>query len=62
MSDTSFALAFDIETVVLIEIGSPLLRTQTYQPRHNEHKLRLNLDLPKEMMEKSQIQVTTYQH
>jgi hypothetical protein len=47
-SETPYSLAFEVEAVILVEIGSPSFRIQHYNPGFNSEGLKMHLDLLKE--------------
>jgi hypothetical protein len=49
--ETPYSLAFGVEAVIPIEIGSPSYRIQRYNPGFNSEGLKLHLDLLEEKQE-----------
>jgi hypothetical protein len=47
-SETPYSLAFGVEAVILVEIGSPSFHIQHYNPGFNSEGLKLHLDLLEE--------------
>lgn len=59
--ETPFALAFRVEAVVLVEIGSPSFRVTHYNPGLNDEGVKLCLDLIQERRDKAQMMMAAYQ-
>ncbi|RDX67538.1 hypothetical protein CR513_53571, partial [Mucuna pruriens] len=49
--ETSFRLAFGIDTMIPVEIGEPSIRRSRYNPKDNEITIRVDLDLVEETKE-----------
>ena len=59
--ETTFALAFGIEAVALVEVGLKSPRIELVSVEHNEEALRLNLDLLDEKREQVLKRIKDYQ-
>ncbi|GFZ02408.1 hypothetical protein Acr_15g0010160 [Actinidia rufa] len=51
-----------VESVILVEIGMPSLRTLNFDKKNNEVELRLNLDLLAKKMEQAKVRQAAYKH
>lgn len=59
--ETPFALAYDIEAVIPLEVGMPTLRSESFEPELNAEAIALELDLVEKRREKALIHVAAYQ-
>jgi transposase InsO family protein len=59
-SETPYSLAFGVEAVIPVEIGSPSFRIQHYNPRFNSEGLKLHLDLLEEKREEVRVRTSAY--
>lgn len=59
--ETQFAIAFAVEVVVSVEIGSPSFRVTHYNPWLNDEGMKLCLDLVQERRNKAQMKIAPYQ-
>jgi len=59
-SETPYSLAFGVEAVILVEIGSPSYRIQHYNPGFNSEGLKLHLDLLEEKREEASVRTSSY--
>jgi hypothetical protein len=59
-SETPYSLAFGVEAVILVEIGSPSFRIQHYNPGFNSEGLKLHLDLLEEKREEVKVRTSAY--
>jgi hypothetical protein len=59
-SETPYSLAFEVEAVIPIEIGSPSYRIQHYNPGFNSEGLKLHLDLLEEKREEARVRTFAY--
>jgi hypothetical protein len=59
-SETPYSLAFGVEAVIPVEIGSPSYRIQHYNPRFNSEGLKLHLDLLEEKREEARVRTFAY--
>ena len=59
--ETPYALAFGIEAVIPVELGSKSLRVGTFEVETNEEELKLHLDLLQEKRDQAQITMSAYQ-
>jgi hypothetical protein len=60
-SETPYSLAFGVEAVIPVEIGSPNFRIQHYNPGFNSTGLKLHLDLLEEKREDARVRTFAYQ-
>ena len=60
--ETHFALAYEVEAVIPLEIGLPTTRTIEFDAEQNEDDLRKNLNLIEEMRDLATIRLASYQH
>ncbi|CAL9024317.1 unnamed protein product [Prunus brigantina] len=58
--ETPFSLAFGTEAFVPVEVHAPTCRTASYDPKLNEQRLTLNLDLIDEHRSQAQLQNAAY--
>ncbi|XP_077242546.1 uncharacterized protein LOC143883065 [Tasmannia lanceolata] len=58
--ETPFNLTFGTEAVIPLEIGTPALRNEYFNEKHNPEGLRTNLDLLEEAREWAGIRMATY--
>jgi len=59
-SETPYSLAFEVEAVILVEIGSPSFRIQHYNPGFNSERLKMHLDLLKEKRDEARFRTSAY--
>jgi hypothetical protein len=59
-SETPYPLAFGVEAVIPVEIGSPSFRIQHYNPGFNSEGLNLHLDLLEEKREEARVKTSAY--
>jgi len=59
-SETPYSLAFGVEAVIPVEIGSPSYRIQRYNLGFNSEGLTLHLDLLEEKQEEARVRTSTY--
>jgi hypothetical protein len=59
-SETPYSLAFGVEAVIPVEIGSPSFRIQHYNPRFNSEGLKLHLDLLEEKRDEARVRTSAY--
>ena len=55
-------MSYGAETIIPIEMGFPTLRTQSFNPSHNDELLERSLDLIEERRESAMVQLHSYQH
>ena len=55
-------MSYGAETIIPIEMGFPTLRTQSFNPSHNDELLEKSLDLIEERRESAMVQLDSYQH
>ena len=55
-------MSYGAETIIPIEMGFPTLRTQSFNPSHNDELLEKSLDLIEERRESAMVQLAYYQH
>jgi hypothetical protein len=60
-SETPYSLAFGVEAVIPVEIGSPSFRIQHYNPGFNSTGLKLHLNLLEEKREDARVRTSAYQ-
>ncbi|XP_077251526.1 uncharacterized protein LOC143890728 [Tasmannia lanceolata] len=60
--ESSFSLAFGVDTVIPVEIGAHSLRLEAYNERTNPNYLWSSLDLVEETREKARVRMAAYQH
>ena len=60
--ETPFSMSYGAEVVIPIEMGFPMLRTQSFNPSHNDELLEKSLDLIEERRESAIVQLAYYQH
>ena len=58
--ETPFALAFEIEAVIPIELKLPSVRVVAFDEQCNSQDLKANLDLLEEKQETAQVRMTAY--
>ena len=58
--ETLFLMSYGAEVVILIEMGFPTLRTQSFNHSHNEELLEKSLDLIEEKRESAMVQLAYY--
>ncbi|XP_040990917.1 uncharacterized protein LOC121238140 [Juglans microcarpa x Juglans regia] len=56
--ETPFALTYESEAVILVEVGMPTFRVQHFDPVTNDEKVAENLDILEERKEEAAIQTT----
>jgi hypothetical protein len=56
--ETPYSLAFGVEVVILVEIGSPAFRIQHYNPGFNSEGLKLHLDLLEEKRDEARVRTS----
>jgi hypothetical protein len=59
-SETPYSLAFGVEAVIPVEIGSPSYCIQHYNPGFNNERLKLHLDLLEEKREEARVRTSAY--
>ena len=59
--ETLFSLTYEAEAVIPLEIGFPMTRTSSFNPKDNDEQLTRNLDLIKEKREDAMVQLAYYQ-
>lgn len=59
MGETHFALTYDGEVVIPVEIGMSSYRVQHFNLKPNEERLREQLDLLKERRQKAKVQMVS---
>ena len=59
--ETPFRMTFEIEAVVLVEIGLTTICTAIYDDQQNDEQIRLNLDLVNEVREKAEARMKRHQ-
>ena len=57
MDETPFALTFETEAVIPVEISMPSFRIQHYDLGSNRDELRVNLDLLKGLREEAYVRI-----
>ena len=55
-------MSYGAEAIILIEMGFPTLRTQSFNPSSNNELLERSLDLIEEIRESAMVQLAYYQH
>ena len=60
MNETLYALTFEFEVVILLEVNLPIIQTKAYDISHNEEFLTRNLDLADERRENALIRMVDY--
>ena len=55
-------MSYGVEAIILIEMGFPTLRTQSFNPSSNNELLERSLDLIEEIRESAMVQLAYYQH
>jgi hypothetical protein len=60
-SETPYSLAFRVEAVIPVEIGSPSFRIQHYNPGFNSTGLKLHLNILEEKREDARVRTSAYQ-
>ena len=60
--ETPFSMSYGAEAIILIEMGFPTLRTQSFNPSSNNELLERSLDLIEEIRESAMVQLAYYQH
>ena len=61
MEETSYALAFETEVIILAELGSGSYRVKTFKVEASNEGLKLHLDLLQEKRDQAQITMSAYQ-
>ena len=61
MNETTYALTFGFEAVILLEVGLPTILTKAYDINHNAEVLARDLDLANEQRENALIWMIDYQ-
>ena len=59
--ETPFSVTYDVEAVIPLETGFPMLRTSSFNPSDNNEHLKKNLDLIEEKRENAMVQLAYYQ-
>lgn len=54
-------MAYGMEAVILLEIGMPTIRSESFQPDLNNEAVALELDLAEERRERALIHIAAYQ-
>ena len=60
--ETPFSMSYGADVVIPIETGFPTLRTQSFNPSHNDEFLEKMLDLIEERRDSAMVQLAYYQH
>ena len=60
LKETTYALAFEIEAVIPVELGLGSLRVETFRAETNNEGLKLHLDLLQEKRDRAQITMSAY--
>ena len=60
--ETPFSMSYGAETIIPLETGFPILRTQLFNSNGNDKLLERSLDLIEERRESSMVQLVYYQH
>ena len=55
-------MSYGVEAIILIEMGFPTLRTQSFNSSSNNELLERSLDLIEERRESAIVQLACYQH
>ena len=55
-------MSYGVEAIILIEMGFPTLRTQSFNSSSNNELLERSLDLIEERRESAMVQLAYYQH
>ena len=58
--ETPFSMTYGAETVIPLEIGFPMSRTNSFNPRDNDEQLTKSLDLVEEKRESAMFQLAYY--
>ena len=59
--ETPFLMTYGVEAVIPLEIGFPMSRTSSFNPRDNDEQLTQSLDLIEEKRENAIVQLAYYQ-
>ena len=59
--ETLFSMTYGAEAVIPLEIGFPMTRTSSFNPKDNDDQLTRSLDLIKEKRENAMVQLAYYQ-
>jgi len=54
-NESPFSLVYDVEAMILVEIGEPFLRRELYDPVQKHQNMTTHLDLLSELRDKAQI-------
>ena len=57
--DTPFNLAFEMDTVIQVDVGINMFRVKHFDLEQNEENVRANLNLLEEAREEASVKVTT---
>ena len=58
--ETPFSLTYDIEAVILVEVGVANIRQEMFQEENNDDQLQVNLDCIDKVREKASDKMTKY--
>ena len=58
--ETPFSMSYGADAVIPIETGFPTLRTQSFNPSHNDEFLEKMLDLIEERRDSAMVQLAYY--
>ena len=59
--ETPFSMTYGAEVVIPLEIGFPMSRTSSFNPKDNDEQLAKSLDLIEEKRENAMVQLAYYQ-
>ena len=59
--ETPFSMTYGAKAVIPLEIGFPMSRTSSFNPRDNDEQITKSLDLIEEKREKAMVQLAYYQ-
>ena len=60
--ETPFAMTYEAEAIVPLEMGFPTLKKSSFNPSSNNELLEKGLDLIEERRESAMVQLVYYQH
>ena len=59
--ESTFSMTYGAEAVIPLEIGFPMTRTSSFNPKDNDEQLSRSLDLIEEKRENAMVQLAYYQ-